>query len=67
LILEVEALDIDNEEIPNYTFRFKASDFSSNNAIENWNSNNVTATFSPNFDWINGGLKSEKDEKGNVR
>jgi hypothetical protein len=24
-------------------------------------------TFSENFDWINGGLKNETDEKGNVR
>jgi hypothetical protein len=25
----------------------------------NWNSNNITATFSEKFDWINGGLKTE--------
>ena len=67
LILEVDSLDIDNDEIEGYAFRFKASDFASNNAIQNWNSNNITAEFSPNFDWINGGLKSEKDENGNVR
>lgn len=67
LILEVESLDIDNEEIQGHTFRFKASDFASNNAVQNWNSNGITATFSENFDWINGGLKTEKDENDNVR
>ena len=67
LVLEVEALDINNDEVPGYAFRFKASDFPSNTAIQNWNSNGVTATFSDNFDWINGGLKSERDENDNVR
>lgn len=67
LTLEVTALEIDNKEIDGYAFRFKASDFSSNTAIQNWESGNVNATFSENFDWINGGLKSEEDEKGNIR
>ncbi len=67
LILEVDPLNIDNEEISGYAFRFKASDFASNNAVQNWNSNGITAEFSDNFDWINGGLKSEKDDKGNTR
>ena len=67
LILEVEALDIDNEEVGGYAFRFKASDFASNTAVQGWNSNGVTATFSDNFDWINGGIKDEKDENGNTR
>lgn len=67
LIFEVESLDIDNAEVLGYAFRFKASDFASNNAIQNWNSNNITAEFSENFDWINGGLKSEKDENGYTR
>lgn len=62
--VEVEELGIGIEEVANYVYRFKASDFASNTAIENWNSNGVTATFSPQFDWINGGLKSEKDENG---
>lgn len=67
LILEVEALNIDNEEVGSYAFKFKASEFASNNAIQNWTSNEVTATFSDNFDWVNGGLKAELDEKGNTR
>lgn len=66
-IINVIALDIDNSEISGYAFKFKASDFASNNAVQDWNSNGVTATFSPKFDWINGGLQSEKDEFGNNR
>lgn len=67
LTLNVKALDIDNDEVGGYAFRFKASEFASNSAVQNWNSNNVTATFSNKFDWINGGLKTEKDEQGNNR
>jgi hypothetical protein len=66
LILEVEALDIDNEEVGGYAFRFKASDFASNTAVQGWNSNGVTATFSDNFDWINGGLKFDVLGDGSV-
>ena len=33
LILEVKALEIDNKELEGYTFRFKASDFSSDTAV----------------------------------
>ena len=66
-VINVIPLDITNEEIPNYSFKFKASDFASNTAVEEWNSNNVTATFSPKFDWNNGGLKTEKDENGGNR
>ena len=67
LFINVTALDINNEEVGNYAFKFKASDFSSNASIQNWNSNGVTATFSDKFDWINGGLKTELDERGNPR
>lgn len=64
--VEVEELGIGIEEVGNYAYRFKASDFASNAAVQNWNSNGVTATFN-NFDWINGGLKSDEDESGNNR
>lgn len=69
LTLRVEALDINNEEVSGYAFKFKASEFASNEAVENWNSNGVTATFSPKFDWVNGGLtpKVDLDENGNPR
>lgn len=65
--VQVEALGIDNEEVKDYAFRFKASDFASDSAVQSWVSNDVDATFSPQFDWINGGLRSEKDEKNKNR
>ena len=67
ITITVEELDIDNEEIGGYAFRLKASDIASNEALRDWNSNGVTLTFSDNFDWHNGGIKSELDEDGNVR
>lgn len=66
-IINVVALDIDNEEIGDYAFKFRANDFASNNAVQNWSNNGVTATFSPKFDWVNGGLKTELDDSGNAR
>ena len=65
--VEVAKLNINKEEVPGYAYRLKASDFASAAAVQNWNSNGVTASFSSNFDWINGGLKSEKDENNNNR
>lgn len=67
LTVYVEGLDIDNEEIPGYAFRLKASDLTNNTALKNWNSNGVTLSVSDRFDWTNGGLQSEKDEYGNKR
>lgn len=61
LTLMITAIDIDNEEIGGYAFKFKASDFASNAAIQNWNSNGTTVSFSENFDWVNGGLKTETE------
>ena len=59
ITVNVNALQINNEEVPGYAFKFKASNFLSNSTIQDWNSNGVTASFSDKFDWINGGLKSE--------
>lgn len=68
LIIQVEKLDIDNDlEDKNYAFSLKANSFASNNQLKNWNSNGVTAKFSDNFDWVNGGMKSEADEEENER
>lgn len=64
-VVDIEKLAIDNEEVTGSAFKFKSNEFASNNAVMNWNSNNVNATFSDNFDWVNGGLKSEVDENGN--
>ena len=65
--LTVEAVDLDVSEVGGYSFRFKASDLATNNAARNWSSNGVTASFSSNFDWINGGLHTELDENGNLQ
>lgn len=65
--LDVEQLDIDNEEISGYDFRLKASELAGNVALQNWSSNGVTATFSENFDWNNGGIKTETDANGNIQ
>ena len=63
----VTELDIDNAEVEGYTFRMKASEFAGNDALQAWSSNGVTATFSDNFDWANGGIQSETDSNGNIR
>lgn len=66
--INVKKIDLGGTaEVTGYAFRLKASDFVGNNALKNWNSNGVTATFSEDFDWVNGGLKSEKDAAGNTR
>ena len=62
--IDVSPLIINNEEVAGYEFKFKASDFISNNNVQSWNSNGVTATFSDNFDWHNGGLQIEKTDNG---
>lgn len=63
--IEVISLGITIDEVADYAFKFKASEFASNSAIQEWNSNGVTASFSERFDWINGGLQNELDENGN--
>lgn len=60
--INITSLNIEINEIQNYAFKFKASEFSSNTNVQNWKSNGVTATFSEKFDWRNGGLKTELDE-----
>ena len=64
--ITVEQLDIDNEEVTGYAFKMKASDITGNASLRSWSSNSVTATFSDNFDWNNGGIKTEEDASGNV-
>ena len=61
LTITATAVQIDTEEIGGYSFRFKANEMASNDAVENWTSGGVDATFSNNFDWINGGLHTETD------
>lgn len=64
--LTVNAVSLDVSEVPGYIYKFKASDLASNNAVRSWNSNGITASFSDNFDWINGGLHTETDENNNI-
>lgn len=60
--VSVEALDFGTMKEPDdYVFKLKASMISSNTDLKNWTSNGINATFSDNFDWINGGLKQEDD------
>lgn len=65
--LTVSQLNINNEEISGYAFKLKASDIAGNDALRAWNSNDVDISFSDNFDWSNGGIKTELDDNGNVR
>lgn len=67
IILTVVPIDIDNEEVSGYAFKLKAADLAGNDALRAWSSNGVNATFSNNFDWSNGGIKSEVDDSGNAR
>lgn len=52
-------VSIDAAEIEGWALRFKASELATNDAVRAWTSEGVNATFSENFDWINGGLKTE--------
>jgi len=64
--VKVNAVNLDIEEVSGYSFRFKSSDFASNAAVRNWNSEGVTASFSDNFNWTNGGLHTETED-GNIQ
>lgn len=65
--ISVEPLELDVEEVSGYSFRIKANEISSNDALQKWEWNNAKLNFSSNFDWNNGGLKNEKDKSGNIR
>ena len=64
----VNTVDLGNvSEIAGYDFKLKASDFAGNNALRSWNNNGIDLSFSENFDWVNGGLQTETDEKGEIK
>ena len=63
ITIEVISISIDNEEVSGYDFKIKASDIISNIDLRN----NELLTFSNNFDWINGGIKSERDSNNNIQ
>lgn len=64
--MTISPLALDVEEVPGYAFSLKASNFSGNDEIRKLEEDGLL-TFSPNFDWINGGLKTEIDEQGHLR
>lgn len=70
LPLEIEDLGLGNIEPSGYAFKLKANEFTNNDAIQNWKigvNNEIKLDFSKDFDWINGGLQTEKDELKNNR
>lgn len=73
--LAVEPLDLNIYEAEGYRFKLAANNFSGNSVLKDWSykdpisQKTTTLTFSDNFDWVNGGLKSEtvllgKDSNG---
>ena len=77
IVIKVTQLDINEEEVIGYDFRFKASELATNTAVQQWSDSytpvgsssqkTVSMTFSNNFDWINGGLHTEYDEDNHLR
>lgn len=64
--IAVAPLSLDVEEVEGAVFSLQANRYSGNDGIRELQDKGLV-TFSPNFDWINGGLKTEVDEKGNLR
>lgn len=62
LTLDVEEIELDISEVTDYVFKFKATDFSNDEEIKNWNYNGQKIIFSENFDWNNGGLKTGAED-----
>lgn len=62
IIINVEKLNIDNEEVSGYKLKFKSSEMMSDEDIINWIKNGGHQ-LSENFDWVNGGLKTEEYEE----
>lgn len=70
LAVQVGELSLDVEEAEGAAFALNLKNLSTNNEIREWKDKNVTLSFSENFDWKNGGLKTEQvqvgeDEQGN--
>lgn len=63
ITITVNSIAVNNDEVSGYDFKIKASDIVSNTALQN----NELLSFSNNFDWINGGLKTERDSNGNIQ
>lgn len=66
--LIVSEIDLNVSEPDGAAFKLSAKTLpDSREYLENWEQNGTTLTFSDNFDWDNGGVKSEIDENGDVR
>ena len=63
----VNELSLNITEPTGYKFSLKANNFSSNTEIQNWEYGGVRLQFSDNFDWKNGGLKTETLADGSVQ
>lgn len=81
ITVEVEPISINNEEVSGYDFKLKANELASNEALRNWELSSALTNlpldqqgrkitklqFSQNFDWINGGLKTEIADNGSLQ
>ena len=72
LNLTVNKININNAEIGGYTFKLKANEIASNNALQAWywdeqNPTTSKLSFSNNFNWVNGGIQTEYDENEQIR
>ena len=65
--LVINKLDLNVTEPSGYKFSLKANNFSSNTEIQDWEQNGVSLEFSDNFDWKNGGLKTETLADGSIQ
>lgn len=71
--LTVNAININNQEIEGYDLRLRANDMADNNNLielatpSTEGANDNLLSFSNNFDWINGGLKTERDANNNLQ
>lgn len=66
--LLVSEIDLNVSEPEGAKFKLSAKTLpDSKESLENWEQNGVTLQFSDNFDWDNGGVKSEVDENGDIR
>ena len=65
--LVINKLDLNVTEPSGYKFSLKANNFSSNTEIQEWEQNGVSLEFSDNFDWKNGGLKTETLADGSIQ
>ena len=69
-VLDVAPLELEGlEEVKGYAFKFKATDFANNEAVQNWtfkDQDGITQSinFPTTFDWINGGLQTGIDDVG---